>query len=149
MIMLKLLPEQISRHWDIISFALENVNVSGEQLNSQAIQLLIEKLISGQVQCWAVHNQENGHSGLAAMVFTSILKDPILNIRNLLLMGIYVFDHPSGLMVWHQGLETLRKYAKGNDCQNIVFYTNVPDLIQMAKKFGAITEFTYGVISLT
>lgn len=106
---------------------------------------LAAKLISGQIQCWAVHDQENGGLRLGGFVFTSIITDALVNKKNLLLLGLYVINHVNDIKVWKEGLFKLRKFARANDCQNIVFYTDVPDLVAMAERFGS-RLIHYGVI---
>ncbi len=140
--MLRLLPEQISRHWELIHEVLENINMSGTPFDQEIVTRIAEKLISGQVQCWVVNEDKK----LAAFVFTAIIVDSVLGLKNLLLIGIYSLELAQSLNIWKKGLMTLQKYAQGNSCKNIVFYTNIPELIQIANKFGANTEFVFGVI---
>ena len=139
--MLRLLPEQISRHWELIHEVLENVNMSGTLFDQDIITKIAEKLVSGQVQCWVINDDKK----LAAFVFTSIISDSITGIKNLLLIGVYTFHTASDINIWKKGLISLQKFARGNSCRNVVFYTNVPELIQIANRFGANTEFVFGV----
>jgi hypothetical protein len=146
MIMLKLLPEQISRHWDMIKYAIERTTRGGVEPTDEYLTLMAEKLVSGQVQCWATQQQENGNISLMSLTFTSIITDSLTNIRNLIIIGVFAFSSLSDVKLWEFGLTTLRRFAKGNDCKNIVFYTDVPRLVEIAKEFGALTNITYGII---
>jgi len=146
MVILKLQPEQISRHWDVLREVLTTLVMDGEQLEQKQVTKIAEKLISEQVQCWAVQEQVENEYNLVGFVFTSIVVDAIMEIKNLLLLGLYTLRPPSGLFIWTKSFEKLLLYARGNGCKSIIFYTNVPVLLSMAKKFGANVEYTYGVI---
>jgi len=149
MVILKLLPNQIARHWDVLSYAVAQTTVAGFEVTEEYLVDTAAKLISGQMQCWACYERdENKGLRIGAFIFTSIITDALTNTRNLLLAGVFVFDI-KGIKVWQKGFSTLKEFGKVNDCRNIVFYTNIPDLVKLAKTFGALTEFTYGTISIT
>lgn len=144
--MLKLQPEQISQHWDVLREVLTTLVIEGEQLNQERVTKLAGKLISDQIQCWAVQEKSETGYNLIGFIFTSIVSDAILETKNLLLLGLYTFRPPSGFGIWLKCLEKLRQFARTCGCGNITFLSNVPTIITLAKKMGANVEYTYGVI---
>src|SRR5574343_1070907 len=104
MVILKLQPEQISRHWDVLREVLTTLVMDGEQLEQKQVTKIAEKLISEQVQCWAVQEQVENEYNLVGFIFTSIVVDAIMEIKNLLLLGLYTLRPPSGLFIWTKSL---------------------------------------------
>lgn len=149
--MLKLLPEQVSRHWDIIRFALEETAGPGQEVDENLAIIYAEKMIAGQVQCWVVYEKDKFPEGVLAMVFTSIIKDAITEKKNVHIIGIYIFDRRAATdkSIWKRSLITLVKFGKGNSCSGVTFFTNVPELLRMAKEIGMTLDFTYGIFSIT
>jgi len=122
--------------------------VAGFECTEDYLIKMAAKVISGQVQCWACYEEEEEEAmRLGAFIFTSIIKDALTEQKNLLLSGVFVFNM-KGIKVWKQGFERLVIFGRGSGCQNIVFYSNVPDILKIAKAFGASSEFTYGMIAI-
>jgi hypothetical protein len=146
--MLKLLPEQISRHWDILQYAIENTALE-EGIGDDLALHYSEMLLSGQMQCWALYEQEKYPKGLVALLFTSIVT-AVSGIKNLQVIGLYAFDYEAaaGLRVWKKGLLQLIKFGRANDCKNITFFTSSPAILKMTKEVGFLMEQTFGTLRI-
>lgn len=150
MLLVRLLPQTISRHWEVIQLAISEAGMIGIDIDEEYLIAMANKLISGTVQCWASYEDSKWPHTIAALLFTSIVSDPIVGQKNLLIIGIYMFNLEllQGARVWSEGLEKLQLFAKANKCKRIVYYSNVPSLIALTKKLGATTEFTFGMWSV-
>lgn len=145
MVIRRLLPQHISRYWEIIRHAIKETTRGWVEPTEEYMTSMIGKLMSGTVQCWAVQEAENGNIRVAAFLFTAVVDDPLSNQKNLLLNGIYVTNSSlNNLGIWRYGLKVLLDFARNSECRNLMFYTDVPDLVQMAEKLGATTNITFG-----
>jgi hypothetical protein len=104
---------------------------------------MLAKILSGQVQCWSGVKETDKGLKVGAFIFTTIIKDELQGEKNLLLIGVFVFDF-EGFEFWREGFKSLAKYAAANKCQNIVFYTDVPKLVEIAGKCGSLQTYTFG-----
>ena len=130
--LVKLLPDQVSRNWDTIGYAIENslppiVDESDERMNN-----ILLALLDGRMDCWV---SLNGDGKINGVVSTTIMYDDLSGVRSLLIYSIFAFEW-SEEEAWSEGLETLRKYAKGNDCSRITGYTEFDSIIQRVKDMG-------------
>uniref|UniRef100_A0A6M3JA18 N-acetyltransferase domain-containing protein n=1 Tax=viral metagenome TaxID=1070528 RepID=A0A6M3JA18_9ZZZZ len=134
--LLLLLPEQVSEHWDKIKLAVEKslpplVGEGPEKMNN-----ILMSLLDGYLQCW-LSFRDDGREGVG-FVITSILSDRCSDTNSLLLYCIYGFKKTKG-SDWIEGYEALRKFAKSRGCYRIVAYTKEENLIRIAERFGGDT----------
>jgi len=137
--MIKLLPGQISNQWNFIRagllVSLPPITVpTAENLRTILVQMLCEHM-----QCWAVLGEDKEVKGY---VLTYISKDPHTNARTLIIYSLCLNEMVSK-ETWETGFITLDKFAKSNECFRIAAYTNIPEVISVAKKFNFSSDYTY------
>jgi hypothetical protein len=51
--------------------------------------------------------------------------------------------------MWKEGYDTITEYARSEGCKKLEFYTSNPIVVNLARKYGFLTEYTYGVLDLS
>lgn len=141
--LIKLLPEQISQHWDVIKDAIEySLNpVVGE--SPHKMNNILMSLLDGSMQCW-VAVEGDDYNKITGNIVTKINFDDASQTKGLLIYSLYA--EGSSEQEWLKGYETLRKFAAANGCTRIVGFTDVPSLIKFTNRIGG--EARYTLVSL-
>ena len=134
----RLLPEQISKFWDIIKFAIEQSlpPIVGE--HPDKMNRILSSALSGGTEVWASHE---GHK-FEGIVLTKILYDDASGTKNLLIYCLYGYSEVDNKS-WLKGLNTLAKYAKARGCTQIVAYTDVPYIVEIVNNLGGEAKYTF------
>jgi len=138
----RLLPEQISRFWDIIKFAVEQSLPPTVGEHPDKMNRILAAALSGRIEVWASYTKEGGKNRFEGIVLTKILYDDASDTRNLLLYCLYGYDKVSDDS-WLGGLLTIAKYAKSRGCSQIVAYTDVPYVVELVNKLGGEARYTF------
>lgn len=138
----RLLPDQISKFWDIIRYAVEQSLPPAIRDGSGKMNRILAAALSDKVDVWASYSKNDDSVKFNGIVLTKILYDDISDTKNLLiycLFGYGALDSSS----WLSGLRTLTKYARSKDCSCITAYTVLPNIIEISKRLGADTNYTF------
>lgn len=136
----KLLPEQISKLWDIIKYAVEQSLPPTTGRHADIMNRILASMLSGGLDVWAIYDRDN--MKFEGILVTQFLYDEASATKNLLLYCLYGYSGISDSS-WTEGFESMVKYAKANKCSNIVAYTSNKYIIEMARKYEGSTEFTF------
>ena len=132
----KLLPDQIAKFWDVISYALDQsppiTLANPEDWKSR----ILTSVLSGRASVWASYDKSGKGTVLEGIVFTSILTDSLVMVNSLLIYYLYGYTKIP-LESYKNGLMTLAKYAKSKNCHNILAYTNDDRIIEIVTQLGA------------
>lgn len=140
--LVKLLPEQISRFWDVIRYALDNSPpLTTEVRYEDWINRILTSAMSGEIEVWASYRKEEKlkFDGIA---LTSFELDKFIRVRSLLIYYVFAYGD-TAKDTWVNGLKTLAEYAKSRRCTRVVAYSNVPEMIGIAEKLGGDTSVTF------
>src|SRR5574340_631885 len=118
----RLIPEQISVFWDSIKFGIAKSAAPDVKLNHGALNVVLQKLLTGTAQCWLVTELRETGPVLLGCIVTYIKTDDLTERKNLLVYALYSYEKISDL-TWAEVLETLRKFAEAEECDYIVGYT--------------------------
>lgn len=141
--MTKLTPEQISQFWDIIKFAIEESLPPLVYDSPDKMDRILAAALSDRIQVWASYvKQKDRPTKFEGIVLTQVLYDDPSNTHNLLIYCLYGYNEVDKLS-WLIGLGVIAKYALSIGCSQIVGYTKVPYLINIANQLGADTEWTF------
>lgn len=137
----QLLPDQISKFWDVIKYAIEQslpptVGESPDKMNR-----ILASLLSSKAQCWASYTKSENMNKFEGVVVTKILYDDVSNTKNLLMYCLYGYTQVDKSS-WIHGIKVLTKYAESRGCARIIAYTDVPYMINMAKTLGGEANYT-------
>ena len=138
----KLLPEQISKFWDVIKYAVEQslppiVGESPDKMNR-----ILSSALSGKVEVWASYNKGDKVNKFDGIVLTKMLYDDASDTRNLLIYCLYGYEEVNDVS-WFDGFESLVKYAKSRGCLQIIAYSDIPYMIDIAKRLGGEADYTF------
>lgn len=137
----KLLPDQVSKLWDVIKYAIEQSvpPVAGEQPDK--MNRILSSILCGKMDVWAsyVKGNVNKFEGLAV---TEFLYNESDGTKNLLLYSIFGYNPVEHRKTYLEGLITLIKYAKANKCNMLCAYTKESGIVALANRLGADTSYT-------
>uniref|UniRef100_A0A6M3KL91 Uncharacterized protein n=1 Tax=viral metagenome TaxID=1070528 RepID=A0A6M3KL91_9ZZZZ len=140
--LVRLLPNDISNNWVNISTAI----VKGLQpigtIDEDSINRLLEASLTEELQLWLIIKPEKEVQRIIGLVSTVILIDPILRTKSLLVYSLFGVETIPG-HIWVEGIETLRKFAKGNSCTKVCAFSNLVNVVEILKLLGADTSWHY------
>ena len=131
----KLLPDQVSKFWDVISYAMEQSLPPTVGENPDKMNNILMAALSGKLDIWASYVKNDKVNKFEGILATRIIYDDVTNMNNLLIYAIYGYDKVSKES-WEDGLRTIVKYAKSRKCSLIVAYTNEPRVVQVVNSLG-------------
>lgn len=143
----KLLPDQISKFWDIISYAIEESlpPVAGE--SPDKMNNILMSLLSGKSQCWVSYTKNEEQRIFEGVVVTKILYDDMSDTKNLLIYCLYGYNSVKRTS-WLSGFKALVKYAASKSCYRIVGYSDLPFILDVVKRLGGETRYTFVTLPL-
>jgi len=141
----KLLPEQVSAFWSVIKFAIEEslppiVNDHPDKMNR-----ILSSCLRGTTEVWAEYvkeGKENEQIKFEGIALTQVLYDEPSESKNLLVYCLYGYN-PIDAGSWARTLVVITKYAEGLGCNQIIAYSDVPHIINLAKGLGGNTDYTF------
>jgi len=135
----KLNPQDIMNYWPQIK---ECINASLPPHIKDCAESLLkiqENLLIGILDCWMGYEPGN-QSKVYALATTGIVTDEFSGTRNLLVYTLSTLNpHPQA--IWHESLEYLSKYARSKNCENIIAYTNLPEVENIVLRIGGDTSW--------
>jgi len=140
--LVKLLPEQISRQWKLIKYSIEEALPPISYGAEDRYDRILTKLLSGEMHCWVQYNKDQ--SEVKAILTTTFTGDPVLGVRNLLIYSLFGFSFTK--KDYSEGLLTLYRFARSNNCTRIVGYTENQDLIKLTKRLKGEATYTFVTI---
>jgi hypothetical protein len=128
--LLRLIPTEITKYWQIIEAATKE-SMTKELIDTQEkSNNILRALLIGKLTCWFWKEETK----IKGVMITSLQKDDILLRNNLLIYSVYT--KISQAKDWIEGFEAILKYARGNSCCKVIFYTKNEKFIRIAKHLG-------------
>jgi hypothetical protein len=134
-VLTKLESELISRYWDDIEAALRASVPPLAEATDAALNNIHARLLQDDMQAWALVEMKQDSTKVYALLITNIWEDPGTADRNLLIYALYGYRHIEEHM-WKDGLDTLKKYAKGTNCRALVALTSVKRIKDVVESLG-------------
>lgn len=140
--LVKLLPDQISNHWDELSSAIKGSLPPFVADSDVCMINILKAALSGDLHCWIMYADNGTKTDIYAVITTMIWIDKITGTRDLL---IYTFYATKPLLkdLLLSGFETLRKFAADKNCYKIIAYTNVPEMESIVTMLGGVTDMKF------
>lgn len=134
--LVKLLPDQITRYWDYIRNAIYATVPDGMEYDDKMLANILENLLADSMQCWWVAKENGDKYDIHAILVTAIFAD---NVRR---SNILRICHLYGLLgmeweMWVEGQQTLVKYARAKGCTAIDAFTPHEGILEFGRKLGA------------
>lgn len=133
LMMLKLPADQISNMWNLFEYALWNSVPPGITPSEGFLANTLAACIAGDLQCWlSFQKRADNTREILGVVITYIDNDECSGDKNLLIYSLYGYGKMPTRM-WAEGMETLKKYAKGAGCKRILAFTSHENVMKIAK----------------
>lgn len=144
--LLRILPEKVSKMWGDLSVAIEKA-IPAEERTDQYLNNVLEYVLRGYAHVWISYDPEEGNRPHGVVVTTPVV-DPFSGYRTLMVLALAKFDdfNERALARWYQeGLAALLKYAKSRGYRGISGYidSNNEYLIEKMKQSGAHGRFFF------
>ncbi len=139
---IQLLPEQITTHWEIIKFGALSVNLLvSEQRTMVYCRNLLKNLLSGKYQCWLVLAPDRQ---IKAVAITRIFID-VGDIPHLVIDVAYGFT-ASTEQEKAEFAHHMRQFAESTGCETVIGYVTSEIAERAARQIGM--EETFKVYSM-
>lgn len=138
--LLKMYPEQIVKHWDVIKFGIEESLPPVVGQADDRMSNILFSILTNALQCWISYDSKGGK--LNALLLTSITNEPISKTKSLTIYCLYGFELINDFS-WKEGFEALQKFARSNNCDRITAYTNIEKIKKMARSFNGSSEYSF------
>ena len=145
----QIMPEQIPAFWEPIKETLRKAlpAVPGESENK--FNNILTKLLEGVMTCWVAYKVVDGEKVSNAIVLTIPIIDVLSETKSLLVYALATINEESGsFQDYQEGILALKKYAKSTNCNRIVAYVDDEYLINMIRRIGGITNYSFVSFSL-
>ena len=136
MALIKILPDQVTANWDVISFAIEKSLPPFVQITATRMSNILTALLTSNLECWISVDKEKT---IEAVATTQMLEDFASGTKTILIYSTYGFN-PISEVSWSEAFNTLCQYARNAGCQKISCYTTSEAIIHQANKFGGEIE---------
>jgi len=135
----KVTVKEIQDNWDDIKNTLLKIEHPVLKQSEHFIGNVYAALLQDKLQVWKFTTEDDKVQGL---VLTSIIGDPLLDRRKLLILSIYALEHISNEQ-WAEGFTIVKKYAIQNACEQIVAYTQNPRVLEITESLGGVNNWAY------
>lgn len=142
--MLKFYPEQVVRHWEKISFAIESAlpPIADSRKTDDRMNGILESILAGKLEVHVFAAYEDQAPIVYGITVTAIIQPVDNNRKELLIYSLFASKQLSKDIIM-EGLELFKKYAKGQNCSAISGYTNIEGLKALIAKVGGSSSFSY------
>lgn len=129
--LIKLLPVQISKMWDIIRYGLIRTWPIGTEEGSERVQDVLRNLLSETVQCWVAMDGDE----FVGFVLTRISICDVTGSRSLNLMSVFGFKAVPDSF-WEMGMKMFVEFAKANDCKFVTATSDNVKILRLLEGFN-------------
>lgn len=138
---IKMLPDQISKSWDIIRYGIMSVPSPIADVSPEGVRNILKNLVMGTVQCWASFERDelNGGDKINGFVLTTIAEDYVSGNKFLNIYDLFFTTTPKEELL-EEGIKAIEEFAKANKCNKITAYSVVPGVIKIADRCGFKTD---------
>ena len=133
---LKLLSTNVVKFWDLIKYALNQVERIGDTESLGVYNRLFAQLLSDKAQCF-ISYAESGE--VQAVCITELRFDEVMARKSLHLRCLYAFK-PASNEEWAEKFQLIKEFAKAEKCDLISFETSNPRIRSISKEIGAIEK---------
>lgn len=136
--LIKLLPEQLVKIWDMLRFAIAETFMPRDSCTNEHLRYILSCLLSGKMQCWTGFSKtpnDDGTKKFIGFLITRIHKEALTGDRVLSIDHIYAFA-PVENELFEVGMTTILKYAKKNECKYLTGLSENDRIGLLCSKLG-------------
>ncbi len=139
MYLIKLLPEQIAEHWEMLRYAISESLPPIASETPEKMNNILRHLLMGGLQCWITSEKEVPEY-IRAVVTTRFATDDITQTKTLLIYSLYSFA-PLSEADTDAMYKPLTQYAKANGCNRVIAYAIDDNVVGIAEKYGMVPRY--------
>lgn len=124
--LVKLQYNDIVDSWDTLKVSIAKALSARIPISDTVMNNVLSALLDNDMQCWVFQEKDK----LIATLTTTILKDKPVGLRSLLVYSITGMERISDEQ-WRKGFETLRKFAKSQNCWCVSGYTRSERIVEV------------------
>jgi hypothetical protein len=134
-VLIKLLPEQLVKFWDMIRFAIAETFLPRNSCTNEHLRVILANLLSGKQQCWMGFKMVEGERKFVGFIITKVCTEQFLNERVVSIDHIYAFTGVTD-EIWNTSVKVLQEYATKNQCMAIVGLTENERFVEKLRLKG-------------
>ena len=140
--LIKLLPDQVTKFWKIISFAI-NESLPPVAIGTRnRLNNMLKEILARRAHVWFNMQKRDESFEISAVLVTHVYTDPMSEVKSLVIYCLYATAFNSD-QTWAKGCETLRTFARSLGCHRVVGYTNSERVRQVIEANGGSTKYTF------
>ena len=139
----KLTTKDIGENWSLIKQALAEAPPLAGELDGKYHRML-SALMCGAYECWFVFDEEDK---LKYCIITGFLNDDLSGNKNLLIYLCYSYDKLTKRDK-ASGIIAMKHYAISQGCTQIVGYSNLDYIINLAEASGGSADYRFFAIPI-
>ena len=136
------MPEQVAEHWEQLEYAIAKSLPPTVGEETDKMNNILLALLDSRMDAWVSFSAKGDGTKVSGFMITQVLNDTASKTKSLLIYCLYGYDDVDK-MEWIEGLKTLKKYKDSLGCRRVLAYTDIPYMIELAKEFGANTDYTF------
>ena len=134
--LLKLLPEQVSKWWDELREGIELALPPTVGSRPDRMNVLLASILDGELTCWASYRKSlDSPSDLIAIVLTTFTFDYISGTKNLMIYCLYAIKDTVP-QDWADGVKDLSLVARSEKCNRIIGFTKLDYICKIVQSLG-------------
>jgi hypothetical protein len=131
--LVRLLPDQIIREWDVIKHAIKEANHERLFAEEQTVREYLRHILAGEMQVWAITDDEE--EAFLGVGVTRFSYDHGMSAKRLEIFALYSYrDVPA--KVWAACFVALKRFAKAHRCDYIIALSDQEAVIHLAERMG-------------
>ena len=128
--LIKLLPSQIAKMWDVVRYGLVRTWPIGTEESSERVQDVLRNLLTETVQCWIAKGDEE----FLGFLLTKINICDVTGSKSLNVMSVFGFRVVPDEQ-WVAGMKQLVEFAKANNCKYITAMSDNAKILRLLERF--------------
>jgi hypothetical protein len=143
--LIQLLPEQISRNWDVIGHSVEEALPPTTEWTESLKNNVLTMLLCGRMQCWV--SCDDNTKKIEAIITTLIAADTLAERKDLMVYTLYGVEKLSGKS-WTNGFAMLSRWGRSMGCNRMIAYSGAPVVLHMIQRMGGDTGYHFVTLDL-
>lgn len=143
-LLLKILPEQVSDNWEQFAPLIEKSLPPTVLQRRQRMANVLRAVLMEDLVVWVYYDQNQNERYVASTV---IRTDKVSLSKSLLIYSFTSLGQLQPKQLW-SGIEKLKKYAEGNDCNNLIAYTADENVKEFLSETGVDIQFSLAQIRI-
>lgn len=136
--LIRLNSHQIEQAWDYLAPSIAEALPDDLSIQKTPYSKILQAALAERAHIWVEISPEQGAEP-RAVVLTTFRKDPIMETRHMILYAVTMLQRV-GQEDWKRGLETLKTFARENNCENMVSYVGDETYAKLLSRMGGTPQ---------